>query len=161
VLQCCAVCCSVLQCVAVSILLLQSRSASTHLHCNTLKHTALFHIVIFCNALQHTTTHCNTQVLTGNSHEQRLIREIAAMMNLRYTCNTLQYALRVYISIHIRSNCVWQFAYTYTVCCSVLQCVAVCCCVLLCVAVCCSILLQCVAVCCSSCYSVTLVKSLL
>ena len=35
----------------------------------------------------------------------------------------------------------------YTVCCSVLQCVAVCCSVLQCVAVCCSVL-QCVAVCC-------------
>jgi len=40
---------------------------------------------------------------------------------------------------------VWMSHVTYTMCCSVLQCVAVCC--SLCVAVCCSVL-QCVAVCC-------------
>jgi len=41
-----------------------------------------------------------------------------------------------------------MYAFTFAVCCSVLQCVAVCCSVVQCVAVCCSAL-QCVVVCCS------------
>jgi len=68
-LQCVAVCCSVLQCVAVrgrvyvgystisslNMLFKQHiQGQHTATHCNTLQHTTE------CNTLQHTATHCNT-----------------------------------------------------------------------------------------------------
>jgi len=85
-LQCVAVRCSALQCVAVWVDMdhVTNRSSRswrdpyhntlqhTATHCNTLQHTATH-----CNTLQHTATHCNTlqhmasPVLRDESHECR------------------------------------------------------------------------------------------
>ena len=64
-LQCVAVCCSVLQCVTVCYSVLQCAHVTRKgdgyrggeiyaTHCNTLQHTATH-----CNTLQHAATHCN------------------------------------------------------------------------------------------------------
>jgi len=65
-LQCVAVCCSSLQCVAASVdVSVATRDAYTATHCNTLQHTTthcntLQHSATLCNTLQHTATHRNT-----------------------------------------------------------------------------------------------------
>ena len=72
-LQCVAVCCSVLQCVAdtnngMSAFFLMTYCSTlqhTAAHCSTLQHTAahcstLQHTATHCSTLQHTAAHCST-----------------------------------------------------------------------------------------------------
>jgi len=94
VLQCVAVCWSVLQCVAVCCSVLQCveppqsprgepRAARQpfYIHCNTLQHTCNTHAT-HCNTLQHTTTtHCNNTL-------QHIYYFIYSATHMQQTCNT-------------------------------------------------------------------------
>jgi len=142
--QCVAVCCSVLQRVAVC-----------HANRCFLHHTATYSIT-----LQHTATHCNTINVCAPIRTYVLPREqsntlphTAAHSNaLQHTathCNKLQHIKHTCICTHIRtstesnqgpSNTPWTSHMSALCEFSVLQCVAVCCSVLQCVAVCCSVL---------------------
>ena len=114
--MCVAVCCSVLQCVAVrehseNVGLLRGNQSCLLPSCATssrsggeIPHT-LQHSAIQCNTWQHTATHCNT------------------LQQQSTLCGFARVSLQ-----------------RVAVCCSVLQCVAVCCIVLQSVAVCCSVL---------------------
>jgi len=115
-----AVCCSVLQCVAVCCMI-YTRSDSTYTgasavlqhtaaHCSTLQHTAAH-----CNTLQHTATHRNTVQHTATQCREASAAAEPAMGTHACLC-----------AVH----------------CSVLQRVAAC-------SACCSSVLQCVAVCCT------------
>ena len=114
--DCVAVCCSVLQCVAVL-------DPLTCLPCLILCHDSFVHVpslIHFCRCSQN-----------GSLWWTLLAKKVVCVA---VCCSVLQ-CVAVCCSV---LQCV-------AVCCSVLQCIAVCCSVLQCVAVCCSVL-QCTAV---------------
>jgi len=116
VLQCVAVCCSVLQCFSLCTLLIQT----THLRrprCLKSAHLIMTQrVAVGCNVLQHVAIFC-----------------------IVYAVDTYNASLMT----SLFEKCLFHGD---TACCSVLQCATVCYSVLQCAAVCCSVL-QCVAVC--------------
>jgi len=100
ILQHAATHCSILQHTA--ILLAWPVVMSRVTYCNTLQHAGVYY-----NTLQHTATHCNTLQHTATH------------------CNTLQHT--AYFGIFWHGVTPSMRDMTYSVCCSVLQCVAVCC----------------------------------
>jgi len=105
VLQCVALSCRVLQCVAmcfndVRIYPAQSRCTTlqcTATHCNALQHKlkhASTHTATHYNTLQHCATHCNTHTLRAQSAKSAHTQPTAAHCNtLQHTathCSTLQ-----------------------------------------------------------------------
>jgi len=134
VLQCVAMCCSVLQCVA-----------SADLHYAPLLGTCAYTFTCICNTLQH---HCNAFVVHCSGDylpflSTQCFAVFCSVLKCVLVCCSMFQFVAVVInvtyppSVRIVLQCV-------AVCCSVVQCVAVCCSVLQCVAVCCSVL-QCVA----------------
>jgi len=118
-LQCVAVCCSVLQCVAVrehsgNVGLLRGNQSSLLPSCAASSRSGggilhnLQHSATHCNTVQHSTTHGNTRQHTA-THCDNCPRSVDSTV------------LQCFIAAR----------------CSVLQCVALCCSVLLCAAVCC------------------------
>jgi len=94
VLQCVAVCCSVLQCkhlnsrvahMIESCCIFEQGSSHLRPHCNTLQHTATH-----CNTLQHTATHCNTPQHTAHTHMNKPCRT-SHMTHTATHCNTRQH----------------------------------------------------------------------
>ena len=78
-LQCVAVCCSLLQCVAASVdVSVATRDVYTATHCNTLHHAASH-----CNTLQHSATLCNTLQYTAKHRN--------TPQHTATPCNTLQH----------------------------------------------------------------------
>jgi len=151
VLQCVAVCCSVLQCVCFNQgLCMQSDPALTltrrvgfdfmhkprlkHTRCNTLQHTE-----IRCNTLKHSATHkSKPTLLVSVALCCRVFQGVAGCCRCtNLHCNThsatnVPFLLHLLHGVETYSFCEWY------------PCVAVCCRVLRCVAVCCSVM--CVAV---------------
>jgi len=106
VLQCVAVCCSVLQFVSKMTMKLtfgtphrETIGWETKGHCNTLQHTATH-----CNALQHTATCCNTLIsndykadFCDSSRGDKGRRDKGTLQHIATRCNMLQHtATHVY-----------------------------------------------------------------
>ena len=146
-LQCVAVCCSVLQYVAAA-----KRPLVVALFSNCL--LTIWGLRVFCSVLQckkiKVTFTTNVNRLESNRSGFHLNHQAMAFSKVKSNlgkCRGLVVKAEArsvrFRSVHICGECDLNLL---TVCCSVLQCVAVCCSVLQCVAVCCSVL-QCVAVC--------------
>ena len=79
-------CCSVLQCVAVSVRVRAYNITDTAAHCNTLQHTATH-----CSTLQYTAAHCNTLQYPStncNPLQPIVLRHSATLCSAH--CNTQQ-----------------------------------------------------------------------
>ena len=119
-LQCVAVCCSVLQCVTKQSTTTRHTRPVTNLKSSvTHQKSVLQCVAVWCSVLQCVAVCCSVL--------QCVVVYCNVLQCVAVCCSVLQ---------------------SVAECCSVLQCAAVCCSVLRCVAVCCSVL-QCVAVCCS------------
>jgi len=123
VLQCAAVCCSVLHCVAVCCI------CGAHV-CDPAFPLSIWSQQLLCMAAGDSTCGRNKHTSMAATH-------------LLYGCNRWAPCLRSNFSSSLSPGVLQCVA----VCCSVLQCVAACCKVWQCVVVCCGVL-YCVAVCC-------------
>jgi len=177
-LQCVAVCCSVMQCDAVCDAL---RSATQHTHTRHGQICTQVYTRVWCSMVQCVAVSCAPSATQHTHMPQQISTNICTqiccsmMQSVAVSCSVLQGVLRSYCDrTHPRAT--YRLAQTSTlrndaVYCSMLQCVAVCCSLLHCVAllvrnnkhtchrqisnkvytqVCCS-MLHCVAVFCSVC----------
>jgi len=144
VMQCVAVCCSVLQSMWRPSRMKHSSVLQCVLQC--VLQDLLQCVAVCCSVLQ-----CVVIYLAPLSHEIQQCVAVCCKVCYRVCCTVYCSVLQ---SVAVCCSVMQYFA----VCCSVLQCVAVCCSVLQCVAVCCSMLmcvavclsvLHCVAVCCN------------
>ena len=165
VLQCVAMCCcSVLQCVAVCCSVWHESWMYLVLFFYSLNRGilsfALQHSATQCNEVQHAATHCNNSSDIHVIHMETLCHSHCnTAQHIATHCNTLQHAAThcnnssdIHV-IHMEALCHLHYNTVLlqyvAMCCSMLQCaVAVRCSVLQCVGVCWSVL-YCVVVCCS------------
>jgi len=150
VVQCVALCCSVVQCVDVAGCNTLQHTAT---HCNTLRH-AVCCSVLQCVAMLQGATGAISASNNGVHNKVTSAVCCSVLQRVAVCCSVLQCAavccnVLVCVAVCHRHNQRlyprrWHRSHASTM----LQCVAVCCSVLQCVAVCCSVL-QRVAACCS------------
>jgi len=127
VLQCAAMCCRVLQCVAVCCSVLQCAITPDCMHdrheCNTLQHTATH-----CNILQHTAMHCITLQHTATHPLAECYADRRDMTHGLYIHIDSRREPIAAMSVHsVQITCLIEVKYCSLiyVCRSVLQCIAV------------------------------------
>ena len=100
--ECVAVCCSVLQCVAVERYVSWDSERETWLYGVLVYQESCLSTATHCNTLQHTATHCNTPQRTA-THSLRCAG-ISRVLSLY--CNTLQYtATHCNTLQHVATHC--------------------------------------------------------
>jgi len=124
VLQCVAVCCSVLQCRNHGTLTHMSKVSMLLVMCVAVCCSVLQCVALLCcGVLQYVAVWCSTEMM---AHTYTWARwDYHSLQHTATHCNTLQHTAT-------HCNTAVRLSFTYA-CCSVLQCVAVCCGVLQCV----------------------------